>query len=309
MAIQIKYLKGVVQIMKLKKRIRLTIFTLIVSFAIILSVSLVAFAAQATVDLGSTESFAILAGETITNTGTTTITGDAGGDIGLFPGTAITGEAGFVTSGTIYKSDPGNVASTAKTDLQIAYDDAAGRTPVTIIATELGGQTLTPGVYASNSGTFEINGTLTLDAENDPNGVFIFQTSTTLVTAVSSNVSLLRQARYCRIFWKIGSSATLGGSSHFVGHLFALQSITVNDSASINGQLLARNGSVTLSNNTIVNGVCNEVTPSPTPIINPDTGDHSDDNSWIMIALVMLAGLLVLSGIMAFLTRNRKFQR
>lgn len=135
-----------------------------------------------------------------------------------------------------------------------AWDDAAGGTPVTIIATELGGTTLTPGVYASESGTFQITGTLTLDAQGDPDGVFIFQTESSLITASESSVELINSARFCRVFRQVGSSATLGAYSQFVGHIFALTSIAAETGATVQGQLLARNGAVTLDNNTITNG-------------------------------------------------------
>ena len=219
-------------------------------------------AAQPPVNLGTTESFAVLAGTTITNTGTTTINGDAGGNVGLFPGTSFTGQETVTISGAIHLND--DVALKAKDDLVIAYDDAAGRTPVSRISSELGGATLKPGIYDSADGTFQITGTLTLDAEGDPDGVFIFLTSSTLITASDSNVSLLNGARYCRIFWKVGSSATLGTNSNFVGHIFALTSIAAQTGATIQGQLLARNGAVTLDSNTITNGFCAaEATPTP----------------------------------------------
>lgn len=207
-------------------------------------------AAQPPVNLGTTSTFAVLAGSTITNTGPTTITGD----IGLHPGTEFTGQASVTLDGAVHLTDA--VAEQAKVDLVTAYDDAAGRTPVTRIATELGGVTLKPGVYDSASGTFQITGTLTLDAEGDPDGVFIFLTESTLVTASDSRVNVINSARFCRVFWKIGSSATLGTDSHFVGHLFALTSITANTRATVEGQLLARNGAVTLDTNTITNGFC-----------------------------------------------------
>jgi len=221
-------------------------------------------AAQLPVDLGTTSSFAVLAGETITNTGPTTINGD----VGLHPGTAFTGQASVTLNGALHLTDA--VALQAKNDLVTAYNDAAGRTPVTQIATELGGTTLTPGVYNSASGTFEITGTLTLDAQGDPDGVFVFQTASTLITASGSNVSLINGARFCRIFWKVGISATLGTNSHFVGHIFALTSITAATGATVQGQLLARNGAVTLDTNTITNGFCAD-TPAPTPT--PAPGD------------------------------------
>ncbi len=212
------------------------------------------FAAQPTVNLGTTSTYAVLAGSGITNTGTTVINGDAGGDIGSSPTGTFTGQASVTSSGAIHLADA--AADLAKTDLIIAYDDAAGRLPVTRIPSELGGTTLTPGVYDSADGTFQITGTLTLDAQGDPDGVFVFKTASTLTTASNSNVSLINSARYCRTFWQVGSSATLGTNSHFVGHIFALTSITATTGATVQGQLLARNGAVTLDNNTITNGVC-----------------------------------------------------
>ena len=231
--------------------------------AVVLAVPAMSLAAQPTVDLGTTSSFAVLAGSTITNTGPTTINGDAGGDVGLYPGTSFTGQADVTLSGTVHLAD--SAASVAKDDLVTAYNDAAGRTPVTTIPTELGGQTLTPGIYDSSDGTFHITGTLTLNAEGDPNGVFIFKTASTLITASGSNINLINSARYCRTFWQVGSSATLGTNSHFVGHIFALTSITANTGATVQGQLLARNGAVTLDTNTITNGICASVAPTPTP--------------------------------------------
>ena len=133
-----------------------------------------AFAQQEPVQIGETKNFAILAGSTITNTGSTVVYGD----IGLFPGTSFTGSANIVLDGKIYLTDTD--ASKAKDALVSAYNDAAGRTPVTIIATELGGQTLLPGVYASESGTFEITGKLILDAKGDKDAIFVFQIASTL---------------------------------------------------------------------------------------------------------------------------------
>ena len=253
------------------RRLRSVRLPVLLSLALIVVMALpsISMAAEDPVDLGTTSSFAVLAGESITNTGSTTISGDAGGDIGIYPGTSFTGQAQVTTTGTVYIAT--TEASVAQTDLVTAYNDAAGRTPVTTIPTELGGTTLTPGVYDSASGTFEITGTLTLDAQGDPNAVFIFQMASTLVTASGSNVSLLNGARYCRIFWQVGSSATLGTNSHFVGHIFALTSIAATTGATVQGQLLARNGSVTLDTNTIINGLCATISPTSSPSPSPTT--------------------------------------
>lgn len=214
-------------------------------------------AAQATVNLGTTSGFAVLAHEAITNTGATTINGsvgsNVGGDVGLYPGTSFTGQADVTISGKTYLTD--DVAKKAQEDLAAAYKDAAGRKP-TRIATELGEKTLKSGTYDSASGTFEITGKLTLDAEGDPNAVFIFQTESTLNTLEGSSVILKNGARFCRVFWKVGSSATLGTDSKFVGHILAMVSITAKTHAQVQGQLLARTGAVTLDSNKITNGIC-----------------------------------------------------
>ncbi len=243
--------------MKMLRRACYPVAVLALSLAALAAIPTTSFAAQPTVGLGTASSFAVLAGQTVTNTGVTTIGGSAGGDIGVFPGSAFTGQDTVVQSnGAVYLADEGGVALQAQSDLTTAYDDAAGRTPATTIPTELGETTLTPGVYTSESGTFEITGTLTLDAEGDPDAVFIFQTSSTLVTASDSSVNLINSARACKVFWQVGSSATLGTGSYLVGHVLALTSITANTGAEVYGQLLARNGSVTLDTNTITNDVC-----------------------------------------------------
>lgn len=262
--------------MKLFKKTRfisLIVSLLLVTMMVVPNMNMAeSIAKQPTVDLGTTSTFAVLAGQTITNTGVTTISGIVGGDVGLCPGSSITGADNLVvTGGAIHIND--TVAIEAKTDLIKAYDDAAGRIPVTRIATELGGKTLYPGVYDSKDGFFEITGTLTLDAQGDPDGVFVFKTVSTLITAPGSTIELENEARFCRIFWKVGSSATLGTSSHFVGHIFAMTSISAENGATVEGQLLARDGSVTLDNNTITNGYC-EDTSSPT--IDQDDEDEDE---------------------------------
>jgi hypothetical protein len=235
--------------MRTSRRMRRVPMVLALALALLVAIP-AATALAAPVPLGTTSSFAILAYATITNTGSSTVTGD----IGLHPGAAWN-LTGVTLTGATHLADA--VALQAKNDLVTAYDDAAGRTP-TIIATELGGQTLTAGVYHSNSGTFEIvaGGTLTLDAEGDPDAVFVFQTDSSLVTFDSSRVAVINEARFCRIFWKVGSSATLGTNSTFRGHIFALTSIWAKTGAFVEGQLLARNGEVTLESNIISNALC-----------------------------------------------------
>jgi hypothetical protein len=193
----------------------------------------------------SNQRFAVLAGTTITNTGKTVINGD----VGLFPGTALTGQPSLTLQGNAHLAD--EVANVAKIDLVGAYIAGDRNPPATSIPTELGGKTLTHGNYDSGSGTFEITGTLTLDAKGDPNAYFIFKTASTLITATGSKVKLINGAKSNNVMWRVGSSATLETNSHFEGRILALTSITVNTGATVRGQLLARNGAVTLDNNLI----------------------------------------------------------
>ncbi|CAN5804344.1 hypothetical protein BH23ACT12_BH23ACT12_17140 [soil metagenome] len=210
-----------------------------------------------TVDLGTAESFAVLAGAGVTNTGPTVVQGD----LGSSPNTSVSGfPPGEVVNGTI---NPSYTAG-AKFDLTTAYNDAAGRTPVTTIPTELGGQVLTHGIYDSAAGTFGITGTLTLDAEGDPNAVWIFKAASTLITGSGSNVDLINGASPCNIFWVVGSSATLGTNSTLRGTILALTSITMTTGATLEGRALARNGAVTLDTNTIINGCAGAAPGNPT---------------------------------------------
>jgi len=196
----------------------------------------------------SNHRFAVLSGTTITNTGKTVINGD----VGLFPGTALTGQSSLSLNGNSHLDDA--IANIAKSDLVSSYEGDHTNIASTCIPTELGGRTLTHGNYDSDSGTFGITGTLTLDAKGDPNAHFIFKTASTLITATGSNIKLVNGANPNNIIWRVGSSATLETYSHFVGRIFALTSITVNTGATVRGQLLARNGAVTLDSNVITNG-------------------------------------------------------
>jgi hypothetical protein len=229
-------------------------------------------AQQAPVGLGTADGFAVLAGSTITNTGPTTITGDAG----LDPGTSVTGWEDVTHDGSRHVDD--DVAEQAKADLVTAYNDAAGRTSTTV-ATQLGGQTLTGGVYSAESGTFQITGELTLDAQGDPDTVWVFQTASTLNAAVDSTVVLADGADACNVFWQVGSSATLGTDASFVGTIMALESITANNGATVEGRLLARNAAVTLDTNTITASACATPAPDDTESAPDDTASTPDDTA------------------------------
>jgi hypothetical protein len=203
-----------------------------------------ATAAQAPVALRSDATFAVLAATTVTTIPTTTVNGD----VGVSPGNTVTGSP--IVNGTTHLGDP--TAAQAQLDLTTAYNDAAGRTVDAItVAGNLGGQTLAPGLYTSATSLEISSGDLTLDASGDPNGVWIFQMGSTLVTTVGRQVILSGGAQAANVFWQVGSSATIGGSSVFKGTIMANQSITMNTSATLEGRALARNGAVALDANTI----------------------------------------------------------
>jgi hypothetical protein len=235
--------------------------------AVIATLSVVlATAAQAAsepVPLGAAESFGVLAGAGITNTGPTTITGD----IGTFPTTSVTDLGTVTLIGTDHAGDA--VTQQAKTDLVTAYDQAAGQLPVSAVPVELGGTVLTPGVYSSG-GALGLTGTLTLDANGDPDAVFVFQTPSTLITATDSVVSLIDGAQACHVFWQVTSSADLGVRTQFAGTIIALTTISLKTQATVQGRVLARNGEVTLDSNTITRAPC-----ATTPVVTAPTASPS----------------------------------
>lgn len=190
--------------------------------------------------------FSVLAGSTVTNTGPTVISGD----VGVSPGTAVTGFPPGLTGGSIHLAD--GAAQLAQTTLTNAYVDAASRSGGTPEAGDLAGKTLTAGVYTSTS-SLANSGDLTLDAQGNPNAVFIFQIGSTLTTGSSSHIVLANGANACNVFWQVGSSATLGTNSTFKGNILALTSITVTTGVNLQGRVLARNGAVTLDTD-VING-------------------------------------------------------
>ncbi|WP_405177566.1 ice-binding family protein [Nocardia sp. NBC_01377] len=197
------------------------------------------------VNVGTASTFAVLGAATVTNGGATAITGD----LGVSPGTAVTGfPPGTVTSGTIHAGDA--TAAQAHTDLQTAYLDAVGRIPTGFVLTDLGGQTLTSGVYKAVAG-IGLTGTVTLDGQGDPSAVFIFQAGTTLITGANSAVNLVNGATAANVFWQVGSSATLGADTDLAGTVLAFTSVTVSAGTTADGRILALNGAVTLDTNTI----------------------------------------------------------
>jgi hypothetical protein len=199
------------------------------------------------VPLGSDATFAVLGGSTVTNSGPTIVTGD----LGVSPGTAVVGfgaGTGTVTGGAIHAGDP--AAAQAQLDLTTAYNNAAGRVNPAAVPADIGGTVIAPGLYKAPV-SLAITGNVTLDGQNNPNSVFIFQAASTLTTSVNSSVTLINMANACNVFWQVGSSATLNTASVFNGTIMALASVSLGTGATVNGRLLARTGAVTLLSNIV----------------------------------------------------------
>ena len=227
-----------------------------ISLAVLLVASGTADATVAAVPLGTTSSFAVLSATGITNTGTTTINGN----IGSYPTGTETGFASLVLNGTNYPAD--TTSQVAQSDLVTAYNAAVAEGPTIPIAGGiLGVETLTPGVYNSAS-TIQLNGPVTLDGNNNPNSVFVFQAGSGLTTASASQVILENDAQACNVFWQVGSSATLGSGSSFIGTIMASASVTLGSTAVVSGRLLAHTGDVTLISNTVTVPTCTSTTAS-----------------------------------------------
>lgn len=296
-----------------------------------------AHAAEARVTLGTAASYSVLAGSAVTNTGPSVLSAD----LGLAPGSAVTGFPPGTVLGTVHVADA--VANQAQIDLTTAYNDAAGRSTTATVTADLAGQTLTPGVYSSAT-SLGLTGALTLDAQGDPNAVFVFKAASTLTTGSNSSVVLTNGASPCNVFWQVGSSATLGTGTQFVGTVLALTSATLTTGANVNGRILARNGAVTLDTNVITTPACAAApspsaspsptatptttkTPSPSPSpseTSGPTGTPTDDDGPVIPAgnpptglgggqeggstpavLFLLAGLAAAGAVLAPTLRNR----
>jgi hypothetical protein len=209
----------------------------------------------------------VLAASAITNTGGTVISGN----VGLYAGTSIGGfPPGTVQDGAIHTTDA--VAAQAQTDLTTAINAAAGATSTGAITSDLAGLSLGPGVYTSGS-SIGLSGNLTLDANGDPNAVFIFQAGSSLTVNTGSSITLLGGAQACNVFWEVGSSATILPGAAFDGNILARVSITLDTGATLVGSALASTGAVTLDTNTITSAVC------AAPITSTSTGSSGSSGS------------------------------
>ena len=258
------------------------------------------FCLNAQITLGPTVgTFGVLAGSTVTNSGPTVVNGN----LGVSPGTAITGINGIApggpgtVTGSIHSADA--FALQAQNELTAAYNAAAGAASTATKSGDLGGQTLFAGVYTASS-SLGITGTVTLDAQNNPNAQFIFQIGSALTTATGSSVALINGANPANIFWQIGSSATLGTSASFSGNILALSSISFGTGATLQGRALARNGAVTLLSNVI---------SVPAGLGGPGGGPPTPGGPGVTPApssLILVSTALVCAGI--YQTRNRILQ-
>jgi len=270
----------------------------VVGIGVIVGISSITALASTAPGMGTASTYAVLGGTTVTNTGNSVLAGD----LGISPGTACTGFPAPCTgggpgtvSGTIHAGDA--QALQAQTDLTAAYGVAASSPCNSTSLAPWGGQTLTPGTYCQTTSP-TLGGTLTLSG----NGVFIFKSGSTLVTAPGATVALINGAQPCNVFWQVSSSATIDTTTTFVGTIMALTSITVNNGATIQGRALARNGQVSLINDHITAPTtCNAVTvggPTPTPAVSGAPGGgggplQGESFPWV---LALVAGVLASAG-------------
>lgn len=195
------------------------------------------------VNLGAADNYAVLAGQSVTNSGASSVNAD----LGIWPGNTLTGAP--TVSGT---TQLGNASSqSAQGALTTAYNDAAGRAAGSTIAGDIGGRTLAPGVYKSTSSLEITTADVTLNAQGNSNANFIFQIASSFTVAVGRSVILSGGAQASHITWQVGSSATVNGSSHVAGNILALTTVSMGTGATLNGRAMARNGSVTLLANSI----------------------------------------------------------
>jgi Ice-binding-like len=233
----------------------------LVAVTALLALAIVPAAAEAApVNLATAGPFVVLGGAEVENTGPSVLNGD----LGVSPGTSLTGFGlPAVVNGATHDNDA--VASQAQADLTTAFD-VAGEQPVPpgneLTGIDLGGLTLTAGAY-NYSSSAQLTGQLTLNAQGNPNAEFVFIIGSTLTTASASSVSLINGASPCNVYWRIGSSATLGAGTQFEGNLMALTSVSLNDAVHVQGRILARNAKISLINDVLDNSQCSTSTETP----------------------------------------------
>jgi hypothetical protein len=239
------------------------------TFVVVSAPSASAASYEDAVGLGSADPYSVLAGSTVTNTGPTSLSGE----LGVSPGTAITGFPPGVAGGATHAGDAN--AASAQSSVTTAYVDAAGRPPTgTTLGSALAGGTLLAGVYNAGS-SLDVSGAVTLDGEGDPNAVFIFQVGASLTTASSTSIVLTGNAQACNVYWQVGASATLGTTTTFAGTVLAQNSVSVGTGTTVAGRALARVGAVTLDNNVFTDPACVSTTTTTTVTATPATAGGS----------------------------------
>jgi hypothetical protein len=236
--------------------------------------------------------FAVLAGTTVTCTGASNITGD----VGVSPGTAIVGFPAPCTAVGTLRIPP--ASDPAQLELTAAYTTLAGLPCGANVGPNLAGLTLTQGVYCLGAAPSNLTGTLTLDAQGNPNAVFVFQMSSTLITSPSATVSLVNGANACAVQWQVSSSATIDVGTTFVGNILALTSITMNSGATLAGRALARNGAVTLISNNISFLACGAgggPGGPPPPFPPPPVPTLPEIVKWALLAVLLGGGVYLVS--------------
>jgi len=235
-----------------------------VILAVSVALAIPAVVQAAPVNLATVSPFVVLGGTTVTNEETSVLNGD----LGVSPGTALTGFGSpSVVTGVEHAAD--GVANGAQADLTTAYNVAAEQ-PSTLLTGNLGNRKLGPGAYNYASAAL-LTGALTLDGEGDPGAEFVIQIGSQLTTASASSVVLENGASPCNVYWQVGSSAVLGTTTAFAGNLMALTSISLNNGVVVNGRMLARNGQVSLINDVLTRPICGAGS-TPPPTVEPPGG-------------------------------------
>jgi type VI secretion system secreted protein VgrG len=230
--------------------------------------------------------FSVLAGTTVTCTGAAAITGS----IGVSPGSAT---AGFpVPCAGVPIIPP--AADPAQADLLTAYGTLAALSCSSTVGPDLAGLTLVPGVYCIGAAASNLTGTVTLNGLGNPNSVWVFQSSSSLITSSGSTVSVINGGSACAVEWQVSSSATIGSGTTFVGNILALTSISLGTGATLNGRALARNGAVTLDANTISNAGCLAAGQVPPPFPGP-VPTLPEIGAWTLLLLLLGTGAYLVS--------------